>query len=747
MRLLERRWMDWRRAVAAIGIVLATSEARADDDGAALRALLAEPVQTTASKTAETGTNAPATVTLLTADDIRRYGLRTVDEAIAFLSVGGFSSENLHNPEVGARGILITGDNGAHMLLLIDGHAVNEPLYGAANLGRGLGIPIEMIDHIELVLGPGSVLYGSNAMLGTINIVTKSARTFSGVRAIAESEIGKSYRGVAAFGHETRLSGAPFEIVGGVEYFAQNGPTFHFGPQPLATDPYTNLPARFSREGEATGIWGGPADDTHYAYVPSGYVRMTWGHFTLGLQALQFKRTAPYSSRHVNSYGDFDDPENYQIDRALRGDLTYRTQLTANFGFSARAYVDSTDRRIYKDISARAGCRFPSAFTCRYANEGLSKWGGAELQGTLDWWNDGRSVTLLGFDGRQRIAQARGDVIDYDTEQPLRASTMVLNERSPILAGYLQHTSQFTKWLSLNAGGRLDYDPRFASVLSPRAAAVANVWQGGALKLAYAEAFRGPTFFESYGAVSGDPTNAILPPGALQPERVRSVEASLEQKFGANRIFFGVYRSWWTNMVERYYLSGAEKGALIASGELGLENSFASVSQHRNIASIDNFGFNGAWEGTLAGRFRYGANVTGAMTQRVDSFTGQEHAITVAPNFYGNARVAYDLEKGWPTLALAAQFSGRRIADRAFDSAFSPFPVAPPQLQLRATASGGVPFVKGLSYRMSANYAFAEHGPYVVGVGQESILFVRTAELIPVDQFRVTLGLEYELFE
>jgi hypothetical protein len=48
---------------------------------------------------------------------------------------------------------------------------------------------------------------------------------------------------------------------------------------------------------------------------------------------------------------------------------------------------------------------------------------------------------------------------------------------------------------------------------------------------------------------------------------------------------------------------------------------------------------------------------------------------------------------------------------------------------------------------MSANYAFAEHGPYVVGVGQESILFIRTAELIPVDQFRVTLGLEYALFE
>ena len=200
MRLIGRLpcLKDLRSAIAAMALVFAASEARADEADA-LRALLSEKVLTTASKTTETGTNAPATVTVLTADDIRRYGLHTVDEAIAFLSLGGFSSDNLHNPEVGARGILIPGDNGAHMLVLIDGHAVNEPLYGAANLGRGLGIPIELVDHVELVLGPGSVLYGSNAMLGTINIVTKTARTFSGARAIAESEFGKSYRGAAGF--------------------------------------------------------------------------------------------------------------------------------------------------------------------------------------------------------------------------------------------------------------------------------------------------------------------------------------------------------------------------------------------------------------------------------------------------------------------------------------------------------------------------------------------------------------------
>jgi len=745
-----RRFRASRCFAIAAGLLVAATTARADeatDVNAGLRSLLAEKVVTTASKTAETGTNAPATATIMTADDIRRYGLHTVDEAIAFLSLGGFSSDNLQNPEIGARGVAIPGDSGAHILVLVDGHAVNEPLYGAANLGRGFGIPLELVDHIELVLGPGSVLYGSNAMLGVINIVTKRARSYAGVHAIGETEVGKSYRGAATFGWSGRLFDAPLQVVGGAEYFAQDGPTFRFGPQ-IGDDLLTGMPARFSRVGEPTGVWGGLATDSHYAYIPSGYLRSTWGRFTLSLQAVSFKRAAPYGSNYVNPSGisDFNDPDAYQIDRGLRGDLSYRAQLTPNLAFSVRAYVDSTDRRSYVDTSTVAACRF-RVLTCRKANEALSQWGGSELQGTLDWWNDGRAVTLLGFDGRQRIARGRRDILDYDTGAPLRSSTSVIDTTSPIFAGYLQQTFQLSSWLGLNGGARVDHDPRFTSVLSPRLAATSSVWEGGTLKVAYAEAFRGPTLFESEGAVNGDPLNRLLSAPPLRPERVRSVEGSMEQKFGANRFLFGVYRSWWTNMVEQYFLSLPEKNQLVATGQLDLTYGFSPVSQYRNIASIDNFGFNASWEGILSGRLRYGINATGAIAERIDDATGHSRPLTVAPHFYGNTRLAYDLDGGLPTLALAAQFSGSRIADRAFDGDFTSFPVAPPQLQLRATASGAVPFVKGLSYRASANYAFAERGPYVVGPVQQFIGYARSAELVPVDRFRVTVGLEYVIFE
>ena len=117
----------------------------------------------------------------------------------------------------------------------------------------------------------------------------------------------------------------------------------------------------------------------------------------------------------------------------------------------------------------------------------------------------------------------------------------------------------------------------------------------------------------------------------------------------------------------------------------------------------------------------------------------------MAPQLFGNARAAYDLGGGLPTLALAAQFLGARPADRAFDGGFTPTPYAPPQLLLRPTISGPVPWVRGLSFRLSAQYSFADRSPYVVGPIQAATPARSWAELAPVDRFRTTAGLAYDL--
>src|SRR5262249_54999590 len=113
-------------------------------DTSELRGLLNENVVSAASKSAEVGTTAPATVTTVTAEDLRRHGIHTLAEAIDFLSLGAVTSDSQHTVDIGARGVLIPNDNGDHMLLLINGHTQNEPLFGRAQFGRGAAIPIEM---------------------------------------------------------------------------------------------------------------------------------------------------------------------------------------------------------------------------------------------------------------------------------------------------------------------------------------------------------------------------------------------------------------------------------------------------------------------------------------------------------------------------------------------------------------------------------------------------------------------------
>src|SRR5205085_8415001 len=107
---------------------------------------LSDQIVSTASKRSEGASSAPALSTNLSAEDLRRYGVRTLAEAIDFLAIAVSSSDNLGSGEIGARGVLLTGDRGSHFLLLVDGQVVNDPLRGGTTFGPGAGVPMEMVD-------------------------------------------------------------------------------------------------------------------------------------------------------------------------------------------------------------------------------------------------------------------------------------------------------------------------------------------------------------------------------------------------------------------------------------------------------------------------------------------------------------------------------------------------------------------------------------------------------------------------
>ena len=731
-------------ACLAVAVMSLARPSRADDDMSELEGLLNESVVSTASKSAEVGTTAPATTTTVTAEDLKRYGIHTLAEAIDYLSLGAVTSDSQHVTDVGARGVMIPNDNGDHILLLINGHAVNDQLFGSARLGRGAGIPIEMVDHIEVILGPGSVLYGSNAMLGVINVITKHAKDWTGLHVTSELEPGRSWRvGVgAATPFKMPLTGSASEIALGVEYFDHDGPPLRYELENAGIDKVSARAYRFRRGGPENGYWGGVAHNAYYTRVPSGFMRLVLGDFELNVQAKSFKRASPYRSLYTKNFMDFDDPDSFERDRHLWFDLTHRATFSSIVRVTTRAYADGWDW--YSDVnsSEASACIVAGDSllpTCTFAVRGKTRWGGLEMRTEFDWLENARFVTTIGAEGRLRQAGFKLDFLDFATRQATQSSSGIIDREDRLLGAYAQQTLIPVRWLSINGGARVDTEDRFKAVVSPRVAAAINVWSGGTLKGVYAEAFRSPSFIET------DLSEAVqLRSQGLVPERVRSVEGSFEQKRGSHRMLFGVFRSWWMNMVENHVLTPLEHEEAVRRGEIDLNN--FGVAQFRNVSGIENFGFNTTFEGTVGGlqALRYGLNLTGAVARRDEPGVASA-PLAVAPKFFGNARIAYDIAGDWPTLALATHYVGKRPIDRAFDGNWAGGTYASPQLELRGTISGPVPLLKGLSYRASATYAFEDRGPYVVGPIQTREPNTPFPQLLPLDQFRAALGLQYDL--
>ena len=754
-----------RRAAVAVAALLtglaSASVARAQATPSDLQSLLDQTVVTTASKSAETGTTAPATSSTLTAEDMRRYGIHSIAEAIDYLSLGAVTADPLNTAEIGARGVLQTGDSGNHFLLLIDGHAVNEPLFGSARFDRGAGVPIEMVDHIEVILGPGSVLYGSNAMLGVINVITKRAKDWHGTHVAVEGDGGPQQVDNANLAQQpasvrSKLDGWQTNGAPGLyswRVFQQDGPAFTYGPQNGGADiAAAGAPLQYDRPPlPNTGYWGGLANQTGWVRQPGAQLRVVWGDFDLSAHASMFKRAIPYRSRFTHPSQDFNDPDSFDLERSLWVDLRHHAALSAIVEVTSRAYADSfdlQDRQNASEISECITLPLPEANpTCSRTGVFASRWAGVEEQVAFDWLKDNSLVTLVGADGRLRFVGSKIDTVDLYTGRPVASSYALINRDDQALGVYAQQTWQPTRWLGLNAGARLDEETRYQGNVSPRFAASAGAWQGATFKAIYAEAFRSPSWVETDLA-----TPLQIPGGHLNPERVRSVESSFEQRFGTQRMLVGGFRSWWSDMVELHVLTPQEQQV---AAQQGLINGLLDygVTQFRNVSSIDNYGFNAAYDGSSGDtqQVRWGATVTGAVARRDDTTLpgSPSQPLTVTPQIFGNARVSYDLPGDWPTIAVAAHWMGKRYADRAYSGAWpsSQLPVAAAQLELRGTVSGPVPGVTGLTYRLGVNWALASQGPYVVGPIQDSTYNGQGPQLVPVNTLRAMAGLQYDFLQ
>jgi outer membrane receptor protein involved in Fe transport len=707
-----------KRRGCAVGLagaaVLWATAARAQEDRD-LSSLLDEPVVTTASSTAETGTTAPATSSIVTAEDLKRYGMHTLGEAVSYLALGVASQHKLDDEELGARGVELVNDTGNHFLLLLDGHKVNDPYQSFDLWGRFSGIPLEIVDHIEVVLGPGSVLYGSNAMLGVINVVTKRGRDAAGVRVGADADVATNVRPWVGYGAKFDLLGTAAELSVTGQYFHAVGPKFYFPPQV----------AGLSSTGSETTLGCGVANDSSKADAGGGVLRLSVGAFDMTL------RGQVSDSPIWGAPSDFDSPQSHRVDRTLWVGVKHSATFSPVVHLDSRIYAAHADHDIVFTVTNNASVCPLAGVTCKLDDRSQAQWAGAEVKPIFDWYRDGRFVTMLGIDVTARSALSRANPYDDATGQLAESSEGLVNRHDVIAGAYAQQTWNPERWIGFNGGARLDYDVRFNPVLSPRIAANVEAWKGGSFKAIYSEAFRAPSLFESYF------TNPLLPPPnpPLRPEKTRSVEGSFEQKFAGQRLFFGGFYTRLTDIIQLYHFDTLSAAQYF---EMGL-SPLPPLYQERNVETIDSTGLNAGFEGSLdRRRLSYGATVTDAYARATATTSAGAQPLDVAPHAFGNVHASYALPGDLPTLAVAARWMSAR-----FDENYSIYPkrpTVPASLELRATALGVVPGVKGLSYRVSASYLSVDRNPFLVGPSIDSV-----PHLQPLDTFRVTVGLTYEV--
>jgi len=172
-----------RFPIALMLVLGATAPRAAELTDLPLESLLETEV-VSAARFARQVTDAASAVSVLTAEEIRIYGLRTFGEVLDQMR-GLHVSHSLDYVFLGARGIGGPQSLAGRVLLLIDGIPAVDNLYDQLYLGHDAILDVALIERIEYAPGSGSAMYGNNAFLGVINVVTKRGRDIDGLQATA----------------------------------------------------------------------------------------------------------------------------------------------------------------------------------------------------------------------------------------------------------------------------------------------------------------------------------------------------------------------------------------------------------------------------------------------------------------------------------------------------------------------------------------------------------------------------------
>ncbi len=486
------RRSDLKIAALIVALCLNVSAAYSEEEQLDLTDLPIESLLNmevySASKFTQKKSDAPTAVTVITAQDIKDYGYRTLADIVQ--SVRGVYINNDRNYNyVGSRGFSIPGDLNTRVLVLLDGYRLNDAVYDQGPLGTEFPVDIDLIERVEYLPGAGSAIYGNNAFFGVINVITKS---------------GKDYKG-----NGLELSGR-MASYGTDQERISFGKRFDNGLEMLLSG------TRHDSEGENHLFFPelsslGATNHAVFDNAERLFGKFSWEHFTL---------ETGYSRRHKglpigNYLTVFNDPRSQNTDQHVFFNLTYDNLIADNLELYARAYhgrYDYPAAFVYPNTS-------PPPDTVLNQGEGLSRWWGTEIRFTSTHI-DGHKLMLGGeFQDNYHLSNSFIDV-----DPPADPSTVVaFNKSTNRFNFYFQDEITLLDNLILNAGLRYDNLSYASDAVNPRLALIYKPWDNTSFKLLYGTSFRAPSPYDLYYT---DPFQKKSP--NLTPEKIKTYEGIIE---------------------------------------------------------------------------------------------------------------------------------------------------------------------------------------------------------------------------
>ena len=463
-----------------------------------------EEIVVSALKRPRTVLKSPAIMSVITAKQIKQMGFRTLIDVLRMVPGFYISMDETGEREVAVRGVL--DDASQKIKVLIDGHSINDVWRGGA-MWNFDDLPVENIKRIEIIRGPGSALYGQNAFLAVIDIITKDTEDIDGFQVTTSGGSFSTQNYNLLFGRE--LGG--LKISGFLDYFDTQGFSKKIEQDVLFPAAASRSPGQSQNRKEKTDL-----------------------NLRLSYNNLEVK--AKYMKKRRKDYigvGDALNEESILRDTYMFTEVTYKLSLSEKLNMTPKVYYDQYnydpffEQRpdghlgVYPE-GIKGQLRFKQ-MTIGFENQVNYKlFEGNELTFGLQYeWIHQHDIKY-GKNSHPITNANLTTVTDFTHDLPFtRKATR------HIYAFYLQDEWNITKDIDLTIGVRHDRFTRFEGTTNPRVGLIWRFIEDAHLKLLLATAFKAPSFQEMFL------TNNSVKIGnpSLDPEKINTFEIGLGYHF------------------------------------------------------------------------------------------------------------------------------------------------------------------------------------------------------------------------